>query len=119
MAFIYEFLKDDNDDLILDENGDKIIIGVDLLGTATAARRVGRKPRAGFIKSFDIIYKSSDATWHLTVNKTEYVGRYHDRDDAVSVLFAMSTACSGRDAMFDVVFDAQLERGVSFIADLP
>jgi len=119
MAFIYEFLRDGNNDLILDDNGDKIIIGVDLQGTATATRRVGRKPRAGYIRSFDIIYKSSDDTWHLTVNKTEYVGRYHDRDDAVSVLFAMATACSGRDAMFDVAFDVQLERRVSFIADLP
>lgn len=115
MPFIFDYLVDENGDFVLDENGDKIIIEVNRIGVTEDTRRVARKPRHGAIKSFDVRYESSSDTWHLTVNKKEYVGRYHSQDQALSVLWGMATACSGRDDVFDVAFDEQLSRGVSSI----
>lgn len=114
-AFTYNYLVDENGDFVLDENGDKIIIEVTRIGTTEATRRAARKPKAGFVRSFDVKRNTDDDTWHLIINKTEYVGRYQTRDEAVSVLWGMATACSGRDDMFDAAFDEQLSRGVSSI----
>ena len=85
-AFTYDYLVDEFGDFVLDELGNKIIIEVNRIGTTEATRRVARKPRAGYVRSFDVKRNSDDDTWHLTVNKTEYVGRYQTRDEAVSVL---------------------------------
>ncbi len=123
--FIYSYLIDDEGDFVTDENGDKIIIDVDQADAVTEpVRRVARKPKCGYVKSFDIRYKASDGavsapSWHLTVNKTEYVGRYTSRDAAVSVLWGMATACNGRDDAISQAFDAQLTRGVSSIDTEP
>lgn len=122
--FIYSYLIDDQGGFVTDENGDKIIIDVDQASEVTPFRRVARKPKCGFLRSFDVRYKASDAadkadSWHLTVNKDEYVGRYTSRDRAVSVLWGMATACNGRDGSISIAFDAQLRRGVSSIDTEP
>jgi len=123
--FIYSYLIDDEGDFVTDQNGNKIIIDVDQVANVTEpVRRVARKPKCGYVKSFTVRYKASDAadkadSWHLTVNYTEYVGRYTSRDAAVSVLWGMATACDGRDGAISRNFDAQLVRGVSSIDTEP
>lgn len=117
MPFQFSFLEDDNGDLILDEEGNKIIIAADFIQPNNQNRRAmaGRKPRLGAVMSFDIRRNDQDLTWHLTINKQEYVGRFPSRDDALAALFSMATACNARDEVFDIVIDQQLARGVSFI----
>lgn len=117
MPFTYDFLVDGNGNFVVDENGDKIIIAVNSIQPNNPTRRAlaGRKPRLGAVMSFDIRRNDQDLTWHLTINKQEYVGRFPNRDDAIAALFSMATACNARDEVFDIVIDQQLARGVSFI----
>lgn len=120
MSFEFEYKTNKAGEFILDENGDKIIIGVNRIGDVEKSRRiVQRKPRLGALMSFDVYYRDTDNKWHLTVNKKEYVGRYNTQAEALSVLFSMATSCSGRDFFIDAAFDEQLSRGVSYIQPTP
>lgn len=111
MPFTFTYLTGGRGQFILDDEGNKIIIGLNYTGTGAVGgyRKAARKPKCGAIKSFRIHHnEAGDDFWALTVNQKEFVGTYPTRDDSLEVLWGMATACNSRDAYWNVVANKQL-----------
>ena len=84
-TFTYNvYLVDENNQFILDENGDRIVLSTETIAVSDNTRAIGAQcgHKIPPVQSFQVTSPTT-GEWHLTVNRSKFIGRYQSREDAL------------------------------------
>ncbi len=99
------FLTDEDGYYILDDNGDRLIVGIGA-GFDLSEQMLSKWRRIGGVVRRDITYvrsftiqRGSDDQWRLKVNQQSLVGFYPNQEAAIAVLVGLITRNSGGNSL--------------------